>query len=97
MIARDVDAAKLQPAAVAPAATAPELADQQVRALFEEGSYEIVPHDNMRRIIAQRLTVAKQTVPHFYLTIDCALDKLLAIRAEFNVGGAKGQGRVAGL
>ncbi|MBZ9703969.1 E3 binding domain-containing protein, partial [Mesorhizobium sp. CO1-1-3] len=42
--------------------------------LFEEGSYELVPHDNMRKTIARRLVEAKTTIPHFYLTLDCELD-----------------------
>lgn len=58
--------------------------DQQIRALYEEGSYDVVPHDQMRRIIAQRLTQSKQTVPHFYLTVDCDIGKLLAAREEIN-------------
>jgi pyruvate dehydrogenase E2 component (dihydrolipoamide acetyltransferase) len=60
------------------------MSDQQVLALFEPGSYEIVPHDNMRRTIAQRLTASVQTVPHFYLTIDCDIGKLIAAREEIN-------------
>ena len=49
-------------------------------ALYDPGSYEIVPHDTMRRFIAERLTLSKQTIPHFYLAIDCELDALLAAR-----------------
>ena len=41
------------------------MADQQVLALYQEETYEVVPHDGMRKIIAQRLTQSKQTVPHF--------------------------------
>src|SRR6185369_9504411 len=48
------------------------------------GGYTEIPHSNTRRIIAQRLTEAKQQVPHFYLTIDCRIDRLLALRAEAN-------------
>ncbi|MCC7346431.1 MAG: pyruvate dehydrogenase complex dihydrolipoamide acetyltransferase [Variibacter sp.] len=76
-------------AAAAPAAIAPALSDDKVRALFPEGSYEVVPHDNMRRVIAQRLTASTQTVPHFYLTVDCVLDKLLAAREEANAAAPK--------
>src|SRR5262249_11504945 len=61
VIARDVEQAKAGGALRAPAA-APGVAvpvqapsDEKIRALFEPGSYEVVPHDNMRRIIAQRL------------------------------------------
>jgi pyruvate dehydrogenase E2 component (dihydrolipoamide acetyltransferase) len=97
VIARDVDAAKsgkglrAAPATGAPAAPAlaPSMSDQQVRALFEEGSYEIVPHDGMRRTIAQRLTQSTQTIPHFYLTIDCNIGKLLAAREEINGAAPK--------
>ena len=89
-------AAAPQPAAQpvqAPAAEAPQAArpapvqapsDQQVRAFFEPGSYEEVPHDNMRRTIAQRLTGAHQTIPVFYLTVDCEIDALLALRKQLN-------------
>ena len=48
------------------------------------GGYTDIPHSNTRRVIAQRLTEAKQQVPHFYLTIDCRIDRLLALRAEAN-------------
>lgn len=43
-----------------------------------------VTNSNIRKIIAQRLQEAKQTIPHFYLTIDCVVNKLLEIREEFN-------------
>jgi pyruvate dehydrogenase E2 component (dihydrolipoamide acetyltransferase) len=48
------------------------------------GAYSEIPLDNIRKIIAKRLTEAKQTIPHFYLTIDLAIDKLLALRTEIN-------------
>ena len=60
------------------------LSDEQVRAMYEPGSYELVPHDTMRRVIAERLTLAKQTIPHFYLSIDCRLDALLKARKRLN-------------
>ncbi len=52
--------------------------------LFEEGSYELVPHDGMRKTIAKRLQESKQTIPHFYVTVDCELDALLALRSQLN-------------
>ncbi|WP_152048203.1 pyruvate dehydrogenase complex dihydrolipoamide acetyltransferase [Aureimonas psammosilenae] len=58
--------------------------DDQVLKLFAEGSYEKVPHDGMRKTIARRLVEAKTTVPHFYLTLDCELDALLALRSQLN-------------
>lgn len=45
---------------------------------------KIVPHSNVRKIIAKRLLESKQTIPHFYLSIECHLDKLLEARAEMN-------------
>ncbi len=98
IIARDVEAAKSGGIALkAPAppqapAMAPvqALADDKIRALFEPGSYEVVPHDNMRKIIAQRLVLAKQTIPHFYLTITCTLDKLMSAREDANAMAPKG-------
>ncbi len=47
-----------------------------------------VPHTGMRRAIARRLTESKQNVPHFYLSVDCKMDALLALRAQANHGGA---------
>jgi len=98
IIQRDVEAAKsgkgLKPAgalAGAPSAPsiAPTMSDQQIRALFEEGSYEVVPHDGMRRTIAQRLTQSMQTIPHFYLTMDCNIGKLMEAREEINAAAPK--------
>jgi len=60
------------------------MSDSQVLALYRPDSYEIIPHDTMRKIIADRLTLAKQTIPHFYLAIDCDLDALLAARSRLN-------------
>ena len=79
------------PAAVGAPAVAPSMSDQQIRALYEEGSYEVVPHDGMRRTIAQRLTASTQTVPHFYLTVDCNIGKLLTAREEINASAPKGK------
>ncbi|AQS41527.1 MAG: Branched-chain alpha-keto acid dehydrogenase subunit E2 [Candidatus Tokpelaia hoelldobleri] len=91
VIRRDVDAAvqggsgaartTQQPA---PASVAPVPADEAVLKLFTEGEYEIVPHDGMRKTIARRLVESKQTVPHFYVTIDCELDALLKLRSIIN-------------
>ncbi|RWB04317.1 pyruvate dehydrogenase complex dihydrolipoamide acetyltransferase [Mesorhizobium sp.] len=77
-------AAKAAPAgAPAPAAAKP-MSDDQVLKLFADGSYELVPHDNMRKTIARRLVEATTTIPHFYLTLDCELDALLALRTQLN-------------
>jgi pyruvate dehydrogenase E2 component (dihydrolipoamide acetyltransferase) len=96
IIARDVEEAKSGKGLKAPAAVpagapaiAPSMSDKQILALFEPGSYEVVPHDGMRRTIAQRLTASVQTVPHFYLTMDCDIGKLLAAREEINASAPK--------
>ncbi|KZK83261.1 Dihydrolipoyllysine-residue acetyltransferase component of pyruvate dehydrogenase complex [Pseudovibrio sp. Ad13] len=105
VVKRDVDAAiaagtgkaeAAPKAADAPkAAQAPKAAlasgpsDEQTLKLFEDGSYDLVPHDGMRKIIAKRLTESKQTVPHFYVTVECELDALLALRAQLNASAPK--------
>ena len=96
VIARDVAEAKSGKGLKAPGAApggapsiAPGMSDKQILALFEQGSYEIVPHDGMRRTIAQRLTASIQTIPHFYLTMDCDIGKLLAAREEINAAAPK--------
>ena len=102
VIARDIEAAGAgkglrasavapAPAATAPATTpAPSLSDKQILALYEEGSYDAVPHDSMRRTIAQRLTAAAQSMPTFYLTVDCDIGRLMAAREEINAAAPKG-------
>jgi pyruvate dehydrogenase E2 component (dihydrolipoamide acetyltransferase) len=90
IIARDIETAKSAPGvpAVAPLAVqAPS--DEKIRALFEPGSYDVVPHDNVRKVIARRLVEAKLTIPHFYLTLDCNIGKLLAAREEINAAAPK--------
>jgi pyruvate dehydrogenase E2 component (dihydrolipoamide acetyltransferase) len=63
--------------------------DDKILALYEQGSYEVVPHDGMRKIIAQRLTLSKQTIPHFYLTVECRIDELLRARERMNKAAPK--------
>src|SRR5262245_11417542 len=95
IIARDISAPR--PVAPSPVPAAPAIAtlapmpDETVMKLYEPGSYEIVPHDAMRKIIASRLMQAKQTIPHFYLTIACALEELLAVREKLNAHAPMGK------
>jgi len=85
-----------QAAAPAPAAAAPKVAsDEAVLKLFEQGSYELVPHDGMRKTIARRLVESKQTVPHFYVSVDCELDALMALRAQLNDAAPRKDGAPA--
>jgi pyruvate dehydrogenase E2 component (dihydrolipoamide acetyltransferase) len=71
-------------AAPAPAVAPKGMSDDATLKLFAEGSYELVPHDGMRKTIAKRLQESKQTIPHFYVSVDCELDALLALRAQLN-------------
>ncbi len=101
VIKKDVEAAKsgavpLKASASAPAtapvaaaAPATGMSRQQVIGLYEEGSYELVPNDGMRKVVAARLTESKQTVPHFYLTLDCKIDALLEAREQINAAAPK--------
>ena len=96
VIARDIEAAKsgkglrAPPGAPAGGATiTPAMSDAQVLSLYEEGSYDLVPHDGMRRTIAQRLTASVQTIPHFYETMDCDIGRLMAAREEINAAAPK--------
>jgi pyruvate dehydrogenase E2 component (dihydrolipoamide acetyltransferase) len=79
IVARDVASAAPAAAAMATGASA-----AQVKALFEGIAYDEVPLDSMRRTIAKRLIEAKQTIPHFYLTADIEVGRLIAMREEAN-------------
>ena len=63
--------------------------DEMVKKMFAAGSFEEIPHDNMRKTIARRLTEARQTIPQFYLTMDCDIDALLALREQVNATAPK--------
>ncbi|HEV7307899.1 pyruvate dehydrogenase complex dihydrolipoamide acetyltransferase [Ensifer sp.] len=85
-----------KPAAAAAPAAAPlakGMSEDAVLKLFEPGSYELVPHDGMRKTIAKRLVESKQTIPHFYVSVDCELDALLALRAQLNAASPERDGK----
>ena len=87
-----------QPAAAqaaAPAAMPKGQSSEQVLANFAEGSYELVKHDGMRKTIAKRLQESKQTIPHFYVSVDCQLDALLKLRGELNAAAPQKDGKPA--
>jgi pyruvate dehydrogenase E2 component (dihydrolipoamide acetyltransferase) len=86
IVARDVEGA---PRPVAHAALPESVGTDQVKALYDPATYEEVPLDAMRKTIAARLQQAKQTIPHFYLTTDIAIDRLLALRKEANAAAPK--------
>jgi pyruvate dehydrogenase E2 component (dihydrolipoamide acetyltransferase) len=98
IVKADIDAARAggqagrKPAAAAataapsaaPAAAALAPAAVSAASLAAIGPHKLVPLSSMRRVIARRLTESKQQVPHFYLTVDCVIDRLLAGRAALN-------------
>jgi pyruvate dehydrogenase E2 component (dihydrolipoamide acetyltransferase) len=63
--------------------------DEQILTLYEKGTYEIRPLDNMRKTIAVRLTQAAQTIPHFRLNVDCGIEALLEARQLLNARSPK--------
>ncbi len=78
------------PTAPAPATAKPMgPSDEVTKKLFAPGSFTEVPHDGMRKTIARRLSEAKATIPHFYLTVDCELDALMALREQVNAAAPK--------
>ena len=85
IVAGDID--KAQPAGGAALATGASFA--QVKALYEGVDFEEVPLDGMRTTIAKRLIEAKQTIPHFYLTADIEIGRLIAMREEANAAAPK--------
>jgi len=92
IVARDVEAAAGQAVSmmaprppVAPAAGA-----EQIKSLYRDVPFEELPLDGMRRTIAARLIQAKQTIPHFYLTADVEIGRLLALREEANAAAPEG-------
>jgi pyruvate dehydrogenase E2 component (dihydrolipoamide acetyltransferase) len=99
IVKSDVEGAK--PGAVTPAAAGRAEAAQAVgagmaiaplpdaRLFFKKDDYEEIPHDSMRKSIAKRLTSSKTLIPHFYLTIDCRIDGLLATRTKLNESAPK--------
>ena len=96
IIKSDVESAR--PGAAKPAAGAPAAAGGGIpgvaplpdaRLLYPAGSYEETPHDSMRKAIAKRLTSAKTLIPHYYLTVDCNLNALMAVREKMNAAAPK--------
>ncbi len=90
IVARDVEtAAASQPRAGGAMARGPSASE--VLALYRDVPFEEVPLDGMRKTIATRLVQAKQTIPHFYLTADVDIGRLLALREDANAAAPKGK------
>jgi len=98
IVARDIDTALAQAPGRggAPAIGAAGASADAVMAFYRDTEFEEVPLDGMRRAIATRLVQAKQTIPHFYLTADLEVGRLLALREEANAAAPKdGDGKAA--
>ncbi len=93
IVKADIEATQAQPAAqsaapapVASTAPAPKVASP---ALPIVAPHRLIPNSSMRKVIARRLAESKQTVPHFYVTMDIEIDALLKLRAELNAKSPK--------
>ena len=97
IVARDVEAAaRAAPKAAPGVALATGPSAEEVKAIYRDVPFQEVPLDGMRRIIATRLVQAKQTIPHFYLTADVEIGRLITLREEANAAAPKdGDGKVA--
>ncbi|XP_051956226.1 dihydrolipoyllysine-residue acetyltransferase component of pyruvate dehydrogenase complex, mitochondrial-like [Xyrauchen texanus] len=74
----------VQPAAPAPAALTPSIPAAPAVAAIPTGTFTDIPISNIRRVIAQRLMQSKQTIPHYYLSVDVNMDQVLELRKELN-------------
>jgi len=90
IVARDVEAAAVTQPRAGAAAVARGPSASEVIALYRDVPFEEVPLDGMRKTIATRLVQAKQTIPHFYLTADVEIGRLLALREDVNAAAPKG-------
>jgi pyruvate dehydrogenase E2 component (dihydrolipoamide acetyltransferase) len=96
IVARDVEAAARatpkatpRPAAAAGVALAAGPSAEDVKALYRDVPFQEVPLDGMRTTIATRLVQAKQTIPHFYLTADVEIGRLISLREDANAAAPK--------
>ena len=89
IVARDVEGAPKPQSALSPPTFAEGPTPDQVRALYDPIGYVEVPLDGMRKTIAARLQQAKQAIPHFYLTADIVIDRLIGVREEVNAAASK--------
>ena len=103
IVKSDIEAASKSGSAPKPAAKAPAAPSKpapaglsgvaplpDARLFYKPEEYEAIPHDSMRKSIARRLTSAMALIPHFYLTIDCNIDRLMEARARLNAAAPKG-------
>lgn len=86
-----IDVERAQAAAPAPAPASAPVAAAPAAAPAGSGAsaFTEVPHSSMRRTIARRLAESKSTIPHFYLTVECRMERLLALRTEINASASR--------
>ena len=78
IVKRDIDAGS------AGAVSTPAIAHPSTASPLNLDNYTEIPHSGMRRTIARRLSESKSTIPHFYLSVDCRMDRLMSLRSEIN-------------
>ena len=89
IVKRDIEQAAAATVAAPAAASTPAVARPSTPQAQAAEAFTEVPHSNMRRTIARRLSESKSTIPHFYLTADCRMERLLALRAEINANAPR--------
>lgn len=94
IVKKDIEAAiaagpQAGPPALAPTATVPAEFKGDGN---DMGAYTEIPHSAVRKVIAQRLTESSRDIPHFFLTVDCEIDSLLAMRKDLNARSPEGEG-----
>jgi pyruvate dehydrogenase E2 component (dihydrolipoamide acetyltransferase) len=89
IVKADIEAALAKPATAAAPAPAAALAPKPAAPVAITAPHTLLPHTSIRKVIARRLTEAKSTIPHFYLSMDIELDALLALRADLNARSPK--------
>jgi pyruvate dehydrogenase E2 component (dihydrolipoamide acetyltransferase) len=89
IVARDVEAAVRAAPKAAPGVMAEGPSAEQIKAIYRDVPFEELPLDGMRKTIATRLVQAKQTIPHFYLTADVEIGRLITLREDANAAAPK--------
>jgi pyruvate dehydrogenase E2 component (dihydrolipoamide acetyltransferase) len=85
IVARDIESARAPAARGAAPAVAMAGPDaNEIKSIYRDVPFEEIPLDGMRSTIAKRLVMAKQTIPHFYLTADVAISRLIELRESAN-------------
>ncbi|MCZ6846486.1 MAG: 2-oxo acid dehydrogenase subunit E2, partial [Alphaproteobacteria bacterium] len=96
IVKADIEAhAGATPAGVTAAAPTTAPAATAATAIAGETPFELVSVNNIRKVVARRLTESKQQVPHFYMTVDCEIDELLKVRADLNARAKDGEFKIS--